>query len=196
VKNTVQTRSATVKRSSIFVLVLAVMLAAGCNSRTDKSEGSVILSVTDFDGLPNRVRMNNLDFTGVDLLTIDSIDIDNIPKDPNGTTSDLQNVEMRSYEVVYTRADTGTVVPPPLVESVFGVAPVGGSVTYDNLAIMRAQQLTNPPLSDLLLLNGGIDSETGSPVITITFTMRFFGRTLAGDDVATAPIRFDVEFVP
>lgn len=184
------------KRSSIFVLVLAAMLAAGCNSRTDKSEGSVILSVTDFDGLPNRVQMNNLDFSGVDLLTVESIDIDNIPKDPNGTTSDLQNVEMRSYEVVYTRADTGTVVPPPLVESIFGVAPVGGSVTYDNLAIMRAQQLTNPPLSDLLLLNGGLDSETGSPVITITFTMRFFGRTLAGDDVATAPIRFDVEFVP
>lgn len=179
------------KRSSIFVLVLAAMLAAGCNSRTDKSEGSVILSVTDFDGLPTRASVN-----AGNLLTIETIDIDNIPKDPNGTTSDLQNVEMRSYEVVYTRSDTGTRLPSPLVRSIFGVAPVGGTVTYDNLPIMTAEQLDNPPLSDLLIFNGGIDTETGSPVITITFTMRFFGRTLAGDDVATAPIRFDVEFVP
>jgi hypothetical protein len=191
VKNTVQTRSATVKRSSIFVLVLAVMLAAGCNSRTDRSEGSVILSVVDFDGLPTRASVN-----ASNLLTIETIDIDNIPKDPNGTTSDLQNVEMRSYEVVYTRSDGGTRLPPPLVRSIFGVAPVSGTVTYDNLPIMTAEQLDNPPLSDLLIFNGGIDTETGSPVITITFTMRFFGRTLAGDDVATAPIRFDVEFVP
>ena len=180
------------KKSITVVLVLAAMLAAGgCNSRTDESEGSVILSVTDFDGLPSRVSVN-----ATDLLTVDSIDIDNIPKDPNGTTSSLQNVEMRSYEVVYTRADTGTRVPSPHVEAIFGVAPVGGTVTYDNLPIMRAQQLSNPPLTDLLIFNGGIDGETGSTVITITFTMRFFGRTIAGDDVATAPIRFDVEFVP
>jgi len=174
-----------------LVLAAAVLAVGGCNSRTDKSAGSVILSVTDFDGLPTRASVN-----GSDLLTLDSIDIDNVAKDPNGTTSDLQNVEMRSYEVVYSRADTGTRVPTSLVRSIFGVAPVGGNVTYDNLPIMAAEQLRNPPLNDLLFENGGIDSETGSTVITITFTMRFFGRTLAGDDVATAPIRFDVEFVP
>ena len=180
------------KRSLTFVLVLAVMVAAGgCNSRTDESDGSVILSVTDFDGLPTRASVN----LG-DVLAVGSIDIDNIPKDPNGSVSELQNVEMRSYEVVYTRADTGTLVPAPLVRSIFGVAPVGGSITYDNLPVMSASQLRNPPLSDLLISNGGIDAETGSTVITITFTIRFFGRTLAGDDVATAPIRFDVEFVP
>ena len=147
--------------------------------------------MTDFDGLPARVSVNS-----TTLLTIDSIDIHNLPKDPAGTTSDLQNVEMRSYEVRYARADTGTRVPTPLVQSIFGVAPVGGNITYNNLVVMKAEQLDNPPLTDLLFANGETDSETGSRVISITFTIRFFGRTLAGDDVATAPISFDVEFIP
>jgi hypothetical protein len=61
---------------------------------------------------------------------------------------------------------------------------------------MSAEQLLNPPLSDLLIENGGIDSETGSPIITLELRVRFFGRTISGQDVATAPIRFDVEFTP
>lgn len=180
-------------RRSISLLLAACVLLAlgGCNDRTDESEGSVLLSVSDFDGLPVRVSVN-----ATTLLQIDEIVIDNILKDPNGSSSDLLNVEMRTYEVVYDRVDTGTRVPGPLVRSIFGVAPVGGQVTYNNLPIMTAEQLLNPPLSDLLIENGGIDTETGSPVITIQFRVRFFGRTITGDNVATAPIRFDVEFVP
>jgi hypothetical protein len=106
------------------------------------------------------------------------------------------NVEMRSYEVVYTRLDTGTRVPTPLVRSIFGVAPVNGNIIYDNLPLMAGEQLTNPPLEDLLVVNGGIDSETGGRSITLELRVTFFGRTLTGDNVATAPIRFDVEFVP
>lgn len=180
------------RRSIAFLLAACVLLAVGgCNDRTDESEGGVILSVTDFDGLPSRVSVN-----ATTLLTVDQIVIDNLPKDPNGVTSDLMNVEMRTYEVVYSRVDTGTRVPGPLVRSIFGVAPVNGQVTYENLPIMSAEQLLNPPLSDLLIENGGIDTEIGSPVITMQFRVRFFGRTLTGDNVATDPIRFDVEFVP
>jgi hypothetical protein len=61
---------------------------------------------------------------------------------------------------------------------------------------MRATQFNNPPLSDLLVSGGGIDTETGSQVISLEITMRFFGETITGDEVATAPIRFVVEFVP
>lgn len=180
------------RRSIAFLLAACVLLAVGgCNERTDESEGGVILSVTDFDGLPVRASVN-----AASLLAIEEVIIENLPKDPNGPTSDLMNVEMRSYEVVYNRVDTGTRVPGPLVRSIFGVAPVGGQITYDNLPVMSAEQLLNPPLSDLLIANGGIDRETGSQFITIEFRVRFFGRTLTGDDVATAPIRFDVEFVP
>lgn len=176
---------AAVALSSMLVLV-------GCSSdRVERDEGSVLLSVSDFDGLPVRASVN-----ASSLLQVDEIVIQNIPKDPGVATSELQNVEMRSYEVVYTRADVGTRTPTPLVQTIFGVAPVGGTVTYDNLVVMNAEQLLNPPLSDLLIENGAIDSETGSPVITLELRMRFFGRTISGDNVATAPIRFDVEFTP
>lgn len=183
--------------SAAFVALAAIALAvAGCSSgdRVDETEGGVILSVSDFDGLPTQVGVNALGFPPS--VTLEEIVIENLPKDPNGNTSDLMNVEMRSYEVVYTRVDTGTRTPTPLVASIFGVAPVGGEITYENLPILSSEQLTNPPLEDLLVVNGGIDSETGGRVVRLELRVRFFGRTLTGDDVATAPIFFDIEFVP
>ena len=186
----------TMRRSAALLLALAVLLPAlaGCSSRVDDTEGGVLLSVTDFDGLPTQVSVNGLGFPAT--VTIGDITIENIPKDPNGTTSDLMNVEMRSYEVVYTRVDSGTRTPTPLVRTIFGVAPVGGDIQYDNLPILMSEQLTNLPLRDLLVTSGGIDTETGGRSITLELRVRFFGRTLTGDDVATAPIRFDIEFVP
>jgi hypothetical protein len=151
----------------------------------------VVLSITDFDGLPVRVGVNTNN-----VVQMDSVTIQNLPKNPNGDTSNLMNVEMTSYEVTYSRFDGGTRVPPPLVEGIFGVAPVNGTTVYDNLVIMGGEQFLNPPLEDLLFLNGGVDSETGSPVIKLRFRMRFFGRTLTGDQVATEPASFDIEFVP
>jgi hypothetical protein len=186
----------TMRRTSTVLVALAALAVsiAGCSSRVDRSEGGVILSVSDFDGLPTVVSVNALGFPPV--LTVDQITIDNIPKDPNGATSDLMNVEMESYEVVFTRIDTGTRVPTPRVAAIFGVAPVGGNIIYDNLPLMTSEQLRNPPLEDLLVVNGGIDSETGGRAIALEIRLRFFGRTLTGDHVATAPVRFDVEFVP
>ena len=186
----------TMRRIAAALLALAVVpvLLAGCSARVDESEGGVILSVTDFDGLPQVASVNALGFPP--LLTLDQITIENLPKDPNGNTSDLMNVEMQSYEVVYTRVDTGTRVPTPLVRSIFGVAPVNGTIVYDNLPLLGNEQLTNPPLEDLLVVNGGIDSETGGRSITLELRVRFFGRTLTGDAVSTAPVRFDIEFVP
>jgi len=177
----------------LLALALAAVGALACaGDRVEDTEGSVILSVTDFDGLPVRVAVNQSD----GLVQIGSITIANVPKDQNANTSPLQDVEMTTYEVVYQRVDTGTRVPGPLVRRIFGVAPVGGDIVYDNLPIMGAEQLANPPLSDLLFSRGAFDPETGSQVIILSFRIRFFGRTIAGDEIATAPIRFEVEFVP
>lgn len=189
-------------RRSIAVASLcalaALLVVGGCSSdRVESDEGTIFLSVSDFDELPVSASVNALAAGGGSaLLQVGEFVIDNTPRDPNGVTSELQNVEMRSYEVVYARADTGTRTPTPLVRAIFGVAPVGGSVTYNNLVVASSEQLLNTPLSDLLFENGAIDSETGSQIITLEFRVRFFGRTIAGDDVATAPIRFDVEFTP
>ena len=178
------------KAKGILLCLVAVLALSGCESRTDRSDGGVILSITDFDGLPVRVSVN-----AQSAVQVESITIQNIPKNSNAETSPLMNVEMTSYEVRYERVDGGTRVPPPLVEGIFGVTPVNGTNVYDNLVIMGAEQFLNPPLEDLLFINGGIDSETGSPVIKIRFRIRFFGRTLTGESVATEPAAFDIEFV-
>jgi len=169
---------------SLLVLALAV---AGCRSRTDRSEGSVLLSVSDFDGLPVQVS------TRTGPYSIDEIIIRNVAKEPGGTTSALQDVELRSYEVRYSRRDVGTRVPPTMAQSIFSVVPVNGTVTLNNLPFLLSDQVLNPPLSDLRSF--GVDRETNSEVVVLDVSMRFFGRTLAGDDIVSDPARFTIEVI-
>ena len=183
-------------RRLLSVLSLTGLVVVwGCEARTDKTDGGgVVLSVSDFDGLPAEVSVNLLALVG--FLSIGEITIENHVKDPTGTPSPLMNVEMDSYEVTFSRADTGTLLPPPLVQKIFGVTPVNGVQKYENLRILSTDQIDSRPLSDLLFINGGFDKETNQAVIRLNFFMRFFGRTLTGDAVETAPISFTVTFVP
>ena len=155
----------------------------------------MLLSVSDFDGLPVVVGVNNTVAAG-GLVQVGQITIQNVAKDPTGAVSELMNVEIQSYEVFYDRADSGTRVPPSLVRNVFGVAPVNGTTQYDNLPVMSLEQLDEVPLSDLQFVNGGLDRETGVDRVLLNLRMRFFGRTLSGDEVQTEPIAFTIEFVP
>jgi hypothetical protein len=184
------------RHAAKIALVLAcLVLAQGCDSRLEETDGGgVLLSVTDFDGLPTIVSVSAARAAGV--VTIDSITIESILRDIDGEQSPLMNVEMQSYEVTYTRVDGGTRVPPPLVQKIFGVTPAGGQQTYDNLPILLGDQLSNPPLEDLFLENGGFDKETDRTNILMNIRLRFFGRSLGGEPVDTAPVQFTVEFVP
>ncbi len=177
------------RTGTLLSLVLLVLAVGGCNSRTDRSEGSVILSVTDFDELPLQVSVGGGGPTQVGEVTLQSF-----AKDPNGNTSDLQSIELRSYEVRFSRRDTGTRLPAPMVKSIFSLVPSNGTATITNLPFLTIDQLANPPLSDLATT--GADRETGSQVIVLNVSMRFFGRTLAGDDIASDPASFTVEVVP
>lgn len=173
---------------TLTILALATVGLAGCNDRTDLSEGSVILSVSDFDRLPIQVSTNGGPFQ------VGQVTLRNVPKNPTGTTSDLQDIEMRSYEVTFTRLDSGTRTIPPLVEPLFGVVPVGGVTEYEGLPFLRPSQVANPPLSDLSQF--GQDQQTNSQVIPLRVTMRFFGRTLAGDDIVSEPASFNIDVLP
>jgi hypothetical protein len=177
-----------IRKGTVFAALLLALSLAGCNSRTDRSEGSVLLSVSDFDGLPSIVSATTGPFT------IGQVTISNIPKDPSGTTSDLQTVEMRSYEVVFTRRDTGRRVPPTLAGSLFGNIPVGGTTQYTNLPFMLSDQTQNSPIVDLA--RRGTDPETGTTVIVLDVSLRFFGRTLSGDNIVSAPATFTIEVRP
>jgi hypothetical protein len=171
------------------VLLCALLLAAvGCRSRTDESEGTVILSVSDFDGLPVAISATLGPFQ------IEELTLANVAKSPSAPTGDLQTIELRSYEVTYRRLDSGTRTPPTLVEGLFGNVPVGGTSVYNNLPFMKTAQLAAQPLLDLGSL--GRDPETGSAVIPLRVTMRFFGRTLAGDDIVSNAASFDIDVAP
>ena len=181
------------KTSALALLAIALLGLSACESRTDKVDGGgVLLSISDFDGLPIRIFVN----TSGSIVQVGEFVIQNVIKDPTGISSDLMNVEIQSYEVRYTRADSGTRVPNTLVNGLFGVAPAGGTATFENIPVMLAEQFQNPPISDLFFQNGGFDKETGEAVIVLNLTIRFFGRTLSGDAVQTAPSTFSVEFIP
>lgn len=178
--------------SVLFTCLLALGLF-GCETSTDTTaSGGVILSITDFDGLPLAFSLN----AGLSFVQIGEIKVENVPKNPTGITSDLMNVEIRSMEVSYTRADTGSRLPVTYVVGMFGIVPVGGEFTLANGSVAGPSQLGNEPLSDLLFANGGFDSETGFDTITLNLHIRFFGRTLSGDPVETAPASFTLVFTP
>ncbi|MDH3403315.1 MAG: hypothetical protein OEP45_06840, partial [Acidobacteriota bacterium] len=129
------------------------------------------------------------------LVQIDQITLSNVPKIPGGATSQLMNVEVESYEVTFTRAGNGTRIPTPYVAGAGGFVPVNGTDTFFNLPLMSLDQLENPPLSDLLFENGGVDTETGLQRITLNVRIRFFGRTLSGDEVQSNTVTWTIDFV-
>lgn len=181
------------KVANLLLIVCLVVVFTACESRTDRTDsGGVLLSITDFDELPIAVSVNSTS----GFVIVGEIKVANVSANPNGDTSDLMNVEIVSYEVLYSRADGGTRVPSKFVRGLFGIAPVGGEFTVEGLPVMGPDQLETEPLSDLLFEQGGFDRETGESRITLNFKLRFFGRTLSGDAVETAPALFTVEFTP
>ena len=185
----------TTKLAQACLVAVAVLGMLGCESRTDRTDGGgVLLSITDFQfgNLTIPISVNE----GVIVVQGDSITLQNIVKDPDGASSPLMNVELDSYQVTYRRLDAGTRVPPTYVQAIFGVVPVGGTDTINNFNLLGPDQLLNPPLSDLLAINGGFDRETGSRLIPLEVGITFFGRTLSGDRVASNTARLRLDFAP
>jgi hypothetical protein len=178
-----------------IVLILLTALAllafglAGCRSRTDRSEGNVLMTISDFNGLPSVVNLGNN--TGFE---IGDITVRTITKDPTGTVSNLQAIELRTLEIRYTRRDSGTRVPPANVQGVFGVVPQNGSTRLTEIPFLTSDQVLSQPLKDLR--DVGRDTETGTSVVVLDVSMRLFGRTLSGDDIVSDPARFTIEVRP
>ncbi|HEY2295142.1 MAG TPA: hypothetical protein VGM86_30940 [Thermoanaerobaculia bacterium] len=179
------------QRILLFLLIALILAVTSCRSRTDKSEGTVILSVSHFNGLPVSVSATNGPFQ-IDQITLSSFFKDPSVQSPTGHT--LEGIELRNYEITYTRRDKGTRVPPPSVQSIFGLVPPQGTLDLFNLPFMTSDQIGNPPIHDLITM--GRDSETGTTVITLDVSLRFFGRTISGDDIASEPSKFTIEVTP
>jgi hypothetical protein len=179
------------QRIILFLLVAASLAVTSCRSRTDRSEGTVVLSVSHFNGLPVRVSASGGPFS-IDQVTLRSFFKDPAVNSPTG--HQLEGVELRSYEITYRRRDSGTRVPPPAVQGIFGLVEPLGTLDLFNLPFMTSDQTLNQPLRDLI--NLGRDSETGTAIITLDVTLRFFGRTISGDDIVSEPATFTIEVTP
>jgi hypothetical protein len=182
-------------KAILFLLIAASLAVTSCRSRTDRSEGSVVLSVTKFSGLPVSVSLRS---TTAGVFQIGNVTLTNFFKDPAVNSPQghqLEGIELRSYEITYRRRDRGSRVPPPSVLGTFGLVPPGGGVIdLANLPFLTSDQTLSPPLKDLI--DFGRDSETGTAVIVLDVSLRFFGRTLSGDEVASAPATFTIEVTP
>ena len=182
-------------KAILFLLIAASLAVTSCRSRTDRSEGTVVLSVTKFSGLPVSVSLRS---PAAGEFQIGDVTLTNFFKDPSVTTPQghqLEGIELRSYEITYRRRDRGSRVPPPAVLGTFGlVPPAGGVIDLLNLPFLTSDQILSPPLKDLI--DFGRDTETGTAVIVLDVSLRFFGRTLSGDEVASAPATFTIEVTP
>ena len=64
-------------------------------------------------------------------------------------------------------------------------------IIFFNVPFLFSDQVLSPPLRDLR--DFGVDRETGTTVVVLDVSIRFFGETLSGDDVATEPARFTID---
>jgi hypothetical protein len=177
--------------AKIFGLAVALTAVLGCSARTDKTDGGgIILSVAGFGTLPLVMSASG----SYPYLQIDSIDVRSIVQNPGQGTSDLMRVEIQGYEVTYERVDTGTRLPPRLVERIFGTVDPGGTYTLLNGVVIGIDQFNHQPLKDLL--DFGKDTETNSTVVRIKIGIRFFGKTISGDSVETQVATFTLDIVP
>lgn len=178
-------------RAVLFVLLLAAALvASSCNSRAERTDGTVLLEITSVGTVPVSVSLSS-----TASFQITTVQLANILKDPSATVgTNFQDIELRSYEVTYRRRDTGTRLPPSLTGRIFGTVPAGGTGILSGLSFFTNDQLLSPPLSDLT--NFGRDTETGSAIIVMDLSLRIFGRTISGDDVASQTATFTIEVTP
>ncbi len=180
------------KLLSLACLLVVVPLAAGCRSRTDETAGPVVLTFGQIGPVPITQSVAAGEAAGA--VVIPSFTIDSVLKDPTGTGSPLEEVELTSYQVTYRRLDSGTRVPPPLIAALTQDVPVNGSATITNLPILLINQLNGPPLLDLVEF--GHDTQTGTAVIVLNVQIQFFGNTLSGDQVQSPVASYTIQFTP
>lgn len=174
-----------------LLLTLSALSLWGCDEEIQENDSGGIVLTVAFTVSPTIIGVNDQD-----RVTIGTMDIDSIVVNQTAATSELMDVEVSTMEVTFTRADSGSRVPVPYVVQLLGTVPVGGTLTYSNLPVLGIEQMREPPLSDLLFENGGVDKETGNDYIRLNVNVRVFGRTRGGEDVASRLRGETIEFVP
>ncbi len=123
-------------------------------------------------------------------LPVDSVSVSLIARMKNPTDATqpaLQDILLERYEVTFSRTDGGAATPPGFQRAMAAkvrVTPHGSpteTITAVSLVLVPSTHKSQPPLSHLIL--PGFEPDTGFVNIQATATVRFFGKTIAGDAV-------------
>ncbi len=175
--------------STVGVLLVLTLLA-GCKAPgdIDNTVAPVSLILTSLSAVGgNFGDVVNDDGTVSDTPVVASF-VARLKSSNNTTAPELQEIVIERYEVTYARTDGGERLPAGMQRALVAkvqVTPNGvvtERTTTVTITLVPASQKLQPPLSHLI--SPGFEPDTGFPTVTVDATLRFFGHTVAGDQVA------------
>lgn len=188
------------KKVALVATSVMLMLVAGSCNDINKQEAPVSLVAS------NTQVLHKIDLAGdptgstncqqgIGTVHLQNVLVQSALSNPNTNVSaaDLNQIKVDRYQVSYFRADGGHLVPSPFVRSTSLLLPTNGSSDETSFVVFDPNSLNQAPFAALLPQNGGVDPETGKPIITMDVIMTFFGETLAGSRVS-GNTRFTLDF--
>ena len=173
-----------------IVLALAVaVVSCGGNSSLDNTVATVFLTV--------EIEEHNPDVdvcTQAGDLVVLSMKINSNPKDPGGSTSAHQDVNLTRWVITPYRTDGGSTASPEWSYDQAVYVPAGGSADLTNYRVYPFEFLREEPLAFLLPERGGFDPETGNSNIRQSLELQIFGRTVSGKSIATEKVSIGYNF--
>jgi hypothetical protein len=179
----------TMNRIALIAISMLLMLVAGSCNDINKQESPVSLVVS------NTQILHLIDLAGdpagstkcqqsVGTIHISTVVVQPPTTNTSVSSADLNSVKIDRYQVSYVRVDGGHLVPAPFVRSTSLVIAAGGTAEGTTFLVFDPNALNQAPFAALLPQNGGVDPETGKPIITMDVITTFFGQTLAGERVS------------
>ena len=181
----------TMNKIALAALSMLLIIVAGSCNDINKQESPVSLVVS------NTQNLHRLDLAGdppgstncqqsIGTVHLASVVVQAplAAPNPNVSGADLNQIKIDRYQVSYVRVDGGHLVPAPFVRSTSTVIAANGSSEGTTFVVFDPNALNQAPFAALLPQNGGVDPETGKPIITMDVILTFFGQTLAGERVS------------
>ncbi len=176
-------------------LIVAVALAPACSAPGDIDNTSALVVL-----IAGNLSEVNTPFgdvlTSGGTIPDDSVTVRftaRLKQSTDNTAPSLQEVIVERYEVTFARTDGGTAVPAGFQRAMNAkvrLTPHNAAnelFTDVTVSVMPSTGKAQPPISHLI--SPGFEPDTGFINIQCTATMRFFGRTVAGEEVsATASV--------
>ena len=182
----------------VVAAMLFTLSGCGASGDIDNTENAVVLVLTSI--VPSTDPFGDVLTSGGTILddTVDVVFAAHLKApvndaDPNLEAPTLQDIILERYEVVYSRTDGGSQVPPGFERGLtlrVRLTPHGTVIlresTYAGLVIAPSTTKAQPPVS--LLIEPGFEASTGYINIQVNAHITFFGKTVAGDQVTASAV--------